>query len=222
LLESSRISRRERWWTVPEYRENLTAGMLQLLQFEAEASDISVYQPHLIPGVLQTPEAAEIIVGWWNPDLSEDVRKVRYDVRMHRRKQVIERDDPPSYSCILDESVIMRRVGGVAVMANQLEALAEVARRPRVRIRIISLHEGGIAGMVGPFSVIGLSEGDPDDAVLYRETDIRDAVLHDVQQVKRYRGIFDRLWDIADDEEITLRRITAEAAVLRSALDRIR
>ncbi|HET6530843.1 MAG TPA: helix-turn-helix transcriptional regulator, partial [Actinoplanes sp.] len=47
LTEEARISRRQRWWTAPEYREHLTPGTLQLLQFEAEATAIRAYQPVL-------------------------------------------------------------------------------------------------------------------------------------------------------------------------------
>ena len=45
LTEDSRISRRQRWWTAPEYRDHLTSGLMQLLQFEAEASGVRAYQP---------------------------------------------------------------------------------------------------------------------------------------------------------------------------------
>jgi len=223
LLEDSRISRRERWWTAPEYREHLTPGLLQLLQFEAEATTIRVYQPHLIPGMLQTPAVADSVMNWWDENQTGPGRQVRYDVRMLRQQRIIDGDDPPVYLLILDESVIRRNLGGAAVMAEQLEALAAMASRPNVHLRIVALDEGGIVGMVGPFTILSLADDDPDDAVLYRESDIRDSLIHEVDQVRRYRGIFERVWTtVAYQEPASLRLINAQAAVLRSSLDQQR
>ena len=219
LAEDARISRRQRWVTAPEYREHLTEGLRDLMQFETEAVAIRAYQPVFYPGVLQTPAVAESILGWWNKSLSDEDRRVRYDVRMTRRQQIIERDDGPDYLLILDESVIKRRIGGPKTTAEQLEVIADVARRPNVHIRVVPFAKGAYIGALGPFQILDLTDEDDDDAVLYRETYNRDEVIHDPNEVHFHRDAFENLWEVSLNEDATLRAIVAEAALLRSSLD---
>jgi len=217
LTEGARASRRQRWSVAPEHRDHLTPGLRDLLQFESEATAIRVYQPLLIPGIVQTPALADVILGWWDRSLSDEDRRVRYDVRMLRRKHVIERAGAPEFLLILDESVIMRRVGGAKIMAEQLEDLVEVAQQPNVRIRIVPLDRGARVGNVGSYQIMSL--GDDDDVALYREALDRDSVTYDQDENDIYREVFEKLWEQSFSEAATLRAITAEAARLRSSLD---
>jgi transcriptional regulator with XRE-family HTH domain len=214
LTEDTRISRRQRWWTAPEYRDHLTSGLMQLLQFEAEAAGVRAYQPVLVPGPLQTPAFAEFVLGWYSPSLSEDNRRVRLQVRRMRRAQVIEREDPPTYLLILDQSALEREIGGPAVMAEQLESLIADARRPDVHIRIIPYREGALLGLLGPFTVLDLSD-EGDDAVLYRENYLTDAVIHEPKEVGYHREIFEALWRASWSEDLSLQAIIAKASELR-------
>jgi transcriptional regulator with XRE-family HTH domain len=220
LSRDARISRRERWWTAPEYRTYLHPGLRQLLQFETVAAEIRAYQPHLIPGILQTPAMADYVIGEWGREVPPEGRQVRYDVRLLRRKQVIERSDGPNYLLILDESVIERKTGGAKMMAEQLEDLAEVAARPNVFVRIVPLDKGGVIAHLGAFIVLDLSDEDTDDSVLYSESFRKDEISHDQVIVHRYREFFETVWEQAFDEAATLRLIIAKAAVLRSSMDR--
>ena len=65
LYNDVRVARRERWWTAQEHREHLSVGLRQLVQFEIAASAIRVFQPVLVPGLLQTAELADAVLDWW-------------------------------------------------------------------------------------------------------------------------------------------------------------
>jgi transcriptional regulator with XRE-family HTH domain len=218
LSNDAQVSRRQRWVTPADYREHLTPALRSLLQFESEAVAIRAYQPVLIPGVLQTPAVAEIILSWSTNRITDDQRRVRLDVRMLRRKQTVEDDAGPEYLLILDESVIKRHIGGAKVMAEQLETLAEFAQRPNVRVRVVPLEKGALVGLVEPFQVLSLSD-EEDDTVVYREFYNGDQILHDTVDSSEFREIFDQLWAAALGEDATVGRIAAEAAVLRSSTD---
>jgi transcriptional regulator with XRE-family HTH domain len=216
LVADARLSRRERWWTAPEYRAYLPDGLRQLIQFEMTATQIRAYQPYLIPGVLQTPAMAEhIITEWWNK-LSPEARKLHYDVRIRRRESVIDRPGGPRYLLILDESVILRRLGSAELMAGQLEDLAVVAARPHISIRIVPMDQGAFLSHHGAFTVLDLGS---DDAVLYRERYEEDSITHDPREITAYRRNFEEAWQKSLNEEATLRRITARAMTLRASLD---
>jgi transcriptional regulator with XRE-family HTH domain len=220
LSEEARISRRQRWWSRPEFRDHLTPGLMQLLQFEAEAAAIRSYQPVLIPGPFQVPAYAHFVLNWYDIGLTEEDLRVRHEVRMQRREQFQESGDNPRYFLIIDESVLKRDIGGIEVMAQQLEQLAEVAQRAEVRVRMVPLKEGAVLGLVGQFTVLDLSDSDVDDAVLYRESYTRDSIDHDPKEVKFHRDLFEVFWDQSLDEQKTIRAVIAEAAALRARIDR--
>jgi transcriptional regulator with XRE-family HTH domain len=219
LTKDAAISRRQRWSVPAEYREHLTPGLRQLMQFEAEATAIRAYQPFFIPGVVQTPAMAEHLLGWFDKTLSDEDRKVRFDVRMMRAKRIIDHEDAPTYLLMLDEGVLGREVGGRAIMVDQLEAVTEIARRPNVHIRIVKLADGAWVGMLGAFTVLDLSD-DPEDAVLYREDYATDAIEHDPKRVTFYRARFEDMWRRCYGEADSLRLISAEVAVLRASMIR--
>jgi transcriptional regulator with XRE-family HTH domain len=221
LVADTRIARRQRWWTAPEYRQHLTSGLVELLGFESEAVQIRAYQPVLVPGVLQTADTATFILDYWNDALSEKDRRIRHEVRQMRRGQVIEREDAPAYYLVLDESVLRRDIGGAKVAAEQMETLVEAASRPDVHIRVVPLDRGGMLGLLGPFSIVYLDEENPADAVLYRESWNSDVIVHNARELQSHRGYFDVLWEQSLSEDVTLRLIKAQAARLRSTLDRI-
>lgn len=223
LVKDARLARRERWTTSAEHRQYLTAGLRRLLQFEAVATQIRAYQPLLIPGVLQTAAMAEHILNEAGNHLTDDERRVRFEVRRRRRANVIERGDGPKYYLVLDESVILRNIGGARIMAEELEDLAEVAATsPKVKIRILPLEESNYAAIrsSGNFVVMNLSDDDADDAVLYRERFTVDDIEHDPKMIRPYRDAFENLWKHSLSEDASLRLITATAWHLRVRLDR--
>lgn len=227
LIEDARISRRQRWWTKPEYREYLTEATLKLMGFESEAAEIRTFQPGLVPALLQTPEATDQILDFWKA--SPEKRRVRHDVRVLRRREVFDREDPPRFYLVLDQSVLLRDLGGPKVAAGQMEALVEAAQLPSVRIRVLPMGNGGLVTSLGAFSIVDLNEHegrdpgeeDEDDAVVYYERGVDDGTTDNPKHVRDYRQNFEDLWKQSFDEEVSLRLITARAAVLRSELDRL-
>lgn len=216
LSEEARVSRRQRWWTKPEYRDHLTPAFEQLLQFEAEATAIRLYQPALVPGMFQTPAYAKFLLGWFDQRLSDDERRVRFDVRMRRQKQVLMSGESPHKIVILDESVLKRKIGDFEVMADQLDQLAELARRPDVHIRLLPFDQGAVMSSGGHFLVLDFADDDP---VLYREYFTKDFIDHDRKEVAFHRELFETYWARCYDEEKTARVILADAAVFRARLD---
>lgn len=218
MTEDARASRRRGWWDEPRYREHLTPGTLQLLQFEGEATVIRCFQPTLIPGLLQTHAYADAIFLFWSHELSEADRAVRLELRMRRRSPVLERREPPTYLLILDESVVLREVGGPKVMAEQLHELLAVASRPGITVRVMPLAGGALMSMLGGFTIFDLD--DEENAILYRESHRLDDIVQAPETVRRHRQIFEQMWEQSLSEEASTRLIQAQAATMLAALDR--
>jgi uncharacterized protein (DUF2236 family) len=67
-----------------------------------------------------------------------------------------------------------------------------------------------------------LDLGDLDDdsnTVLYREAQTDDEVVQDLGTVARHRGVFERMWENALDDEQSDRLIRARLATLLTSLD---
>lgn len=216
LLRDARTSRLRGWWDEPRYREHLTPAMLQLLQLEGEASAIRVFQPTLIPGLLQTREYGEFVLNFWRSELPEADRALRLEARLRRRDQVLDRPDPPEFHLVLDESVLWRTIGGPRVTAGQFAALLRVARRPNVRVRIVPFADAAIMAMLAPFTLLDF--GDEENALLYREGILLDEIVHAAQRIGRHRDYFAHIWDSAHDEATSARLITERTAALTADL----
>lgn len=218
LTDAARIARRSRWSIAPEYQKYLTPAMIDLMGYEAQATVTKAYQPVLVPGVLQTPEMADYILNYWQGVvIGEEQRRIRHEVRMLRRRQIVERDGAADYRLVLDESVLARDVGGPRLWAAQMDELEKLLGLNAVHIRLLPLAKGGLMGMLGPFAIIGMEEN---DAVIYRETWDKDEIVDDASVVSDHQRYFESMWAEALAEDASARLIKAKAANLRADLDR--
>lgn len=82
------------------------------VDYEREATDISWFEPLVVPGLLQTEEYARALLESGDSDQVENLVATRLE-----RQQVLER---ARVSVVIDESVLHRSVGGAEVMHRQL------------------------------------------------------------------------------------------------------
>jgi transcriptional regulator with XRE-family HTH domain len=217
LMDDARTARSERWSAGSQYKEYLTPALLQLIQFEPEATEIRNYGNVIIPGILQTAAYAEAVVRSLTEGMSEEAVRTRIDTRLRRRDQVLYREDPPDYLAILDESVLLRRVGGPAVMAEQLLEILQVTEETRILVRVVPFAEAAAIALLGPFSLLTL--GSEKDELLYRESMSSDEMIHSERLIKRHREIFEQLWARALDDERSAELIRDRAADMVKAAE---
>jgi transcriptional regulator with XRE-family HTH domain len=138
LLTLAEEATQKGWWEA--YADVLTEEHLAFIGLEAEATSVLQWQINVIPGLLQTAEyARDIFLGYQVVSRSAPaIIERRVQTRMIRQ-QVLTRDKPLDLTVILDESVLRRQRGDRAMMCAQLQHLAEVAKRPNVKLRILPL-----------------------------------------------------------------------------------
>ncbi len=128
------------WWY--DYADALTPEFMEFVGLEAEAVSALEWQVAAVPGLLQTEEYARAI----HTAHQEVIRKQpgifeqRVRVRMIRQEVLIARNPPLELSAVIDESVLLRKVGSREVMSAQLRHLAEMAQLPNVDLRILPLQ----------------------------------------------------------------------------------
>ncbi|WP_281249556.1 helix-turn-helix domain-containing protein [Nonomuraea wenchangensis] len=171
---------------------------------EQTAKVIRAYQLALIPGLLQTADYARAIFQGEPGAMPGEVEKA-VKARL-QRQAILDRQNPPGVSFILDESVLIRQIGGRGVMRAQLTYLVDMMTRPWVTVRIIPLSSGATAGLIAPFVIA--QDGDTHAAFL--ESAESGEVTHDVGMVQKLSERWEFLSGLAQptyETEKIIRRV---------------
>lgn len=128
------------WWH--EYADALPHEYMEFIGLEAEAASALEWQVAAVPGLLQTEEYARAIHSAHQQVIlmPPGVFERRVQVRMIRQEVLTTRNPPLELSAIIDESVLLRKVGNRDVMSAQLRHLAEIAKLPNVDLRVLPLR----------------------------------------------------------------------------------
>ena len=189
LVDLARRSRRARS-PFAAFGDVFAPDALRFFDYEHSATWIGAIELLVVPGLLQTADYARAVMGVH--DVGEE--KAERFVRSRQvRQQVLDRPEPPTLSFLVDESVLLRAIGGRVVMRAQLEHLLEVAGRPHVAVRVIPFALGEHVGLRGPFVLLRFS-GTNDPDVVYIEQRRGDAIFQDELEVTaNHQRLFDEL-----------------------------
>jgi hypothetical protein len=103
------------------------------------------------------------------------------------RQRILERNQPPELSAILDEAALRRPVGGPEVMRGQLAHLT--MRRPTVAIQVIPLTAGAHEGLKGGGFV--LADFEDSASIAYQDAAASGQIIEDPRVV----GALAHTWD---------------------------
>ncbi|MER6633464.1 helix-turn-helix transcriptional regulator [Streptomyces sp. NPDC000987] len=152
------------WWQ--RFHDVLPEWFSLYVSLEGAARIIRTYEPHFVPGLLQTPEYARAVmeagtVGQTGPEGVE--RHV--SLRM-ARQGLLERPDPPHLWVIMDETVLRRPVSiRGEVMRDQLDKLLEFTERDRITLQVAEFADGPHPGTVAPFTLFRFAQPELPDLV---------------------------------------------------------
>ncbi|MGW2262412.1 helix-turn-helix domain-containing protein [Streptomyces sp. NPDC001780] len=102
---------------------------------EAQMSTLRLFQPALVPGLLQTPEYIRAVLQ--RHSLSEDSLSRTINGRLER--QAVLYDNGKSLRFIITEPVLRWRIVPPQVMAAQLDRIVSISRLSHVDVRIVPL-----------------------------------------------------------------------------------
>ncbi|MFI1335140.1 helix-turn-helix domain-containing protein [Streptomyces sp. NPDC020845] len=137
------------WWQ--RFHDILPDWFSVHVSLEGAAAVIRAYEPHFVPGLLQTEDYARAImrtgaVGQVDPEESE-----RHVALRMERQTLLTREDAPHLWVVLDETVLRRPVGTPEVMRGQIDRLLTATERPNVTLQIAEFSSGHHPGTYGPF-----------------------------------------------------------------------
>ncbi|MBK3628950.1 helix-turn-helix domain-containing protein [Streptomyces asoensis] len=197
------------WWQrfdkrlMPEWFDRLVG-------LQEAATAIRTFEIQYVPGLLQTPAYARAVVERGLPSATSREVERRVELRT-RRTELLQRPDAPRLWAVLDESVLLRVLGGREVMREQLDHLVRMAGLPHVTVQVVPLDVTHASAPAIPVTYLRFAGADLPDVVYLEQ--IRSATfLEDRDETEEYRVALDRLADEALDprESLALLKETAD------------
>jgi transcriptional regulator with XRE-family HTH domain len=174
------------------------------LEAEAKADALKIWQPLIVPGLLQTAEYARalFIAAGEDAERADELVTARL-----ARQTILDRPRPPHVVAVLDEAVLVRLIGAPTIMHDQLTHLVALAERPNMSIEVVPGSTGANAGLSGGFQ-LAWCDGAPE---VLNMNGVEDVTAEGRSLVRRATIVFDRVRGDA------LPRTASRALILEAA-----
>ena len=190
FVQLAEDANRPGWWQ--RFHDVLPGWFSMHVSLEGAAALIREYEPHFVPGLLQTEDYARGVlrsgaIGQTSP---EDIER-HVALRMERQG-LLTRQDAPRLWVVMDETVLRRPVGGPEVMRAQIDKLLEATKLPNVTLQVAPFANGPHPGTYGPFVLFRFAVPELPDMV-YSEY-LTGAIYLDARvEVATYLEVMDRM-----------------------------
>lgn len=205
LLDLLRRGDQKGWWV-------RQAGLPQLwralIDFENKATNIQIYQPLMVPGLLQTGEYCEAMIRGADNTLSNAELDNLVASRM-ARQTLLTRSTAPQYLAVIHEVALRIPVGGPGVMKRQLHHLLNIGERPNVGVRVAPTGAGAHVGLRGMFMILEFTE-EPD--LVHVENQASGMFLEEEADLTGYRLALRNILNVALAPAATAELIASIAA----------
>ncbi|MFF0202581.1 helix-turn-helix domain-containing protein [Streptomyces sp. NPDC005017] len=187
LMQMAKDSRQQGWWhAFGDVPYSVYIGL------ETDAASLRVYDPQVVPGLLQTRGYAEALIAGALPEAAQADIDKRVQVRMRRQERISAADNPLRLWAVVDEAALRREVGNRQVMIEQLEHLLEMAQLPHVTVQVIPFSMGAHPGVSGQYAILEFPDA-ADSTVVYIEGVTSDLYLEKAQDVSKYSVMYEHL-----------------------------
>jgi transcriptional regulator with XRE-family HTH domain len=152
------------WWQ--RYTDVLPDWFSLYVSLEGAARIVRSYEPHFVPGLLQTEDYARAVLDAGTIGTAGQEAVERHVSLRMERQRLLDRRDPPHLWVIMDETVLRRPVSVHGrVMREQLDRLLEFAVRDRVTLQVAEFEDGPHPGTYAPFTLFRFAEPELPDMV---------------------------------------------------------
>lgn len=190
-LQAARNARKRGWWDKQDESVTLPKWFSLYLGLEQGASEVYTWETQLIPGLLQTREYAYTVINGAIAEQGADEVEKLVDVRM-ARQNILSGEDAIRLWAVIDETALLREVGGRSVIRKQIEHILNLSSRPRITIQLLPQPSGTHAGMLGSFSILGFPVA-TDPGLIYLEYRTGAMYLEQPSEIKNHQIAFEHL-----------------------------
>nr|WSZ99498.1 helix-turn-helix domain-containing protein [Streptomyces sp. NBC_00857] len=191
FVELAEEANKPGWWQ--RFHDILPDWFSVYVSLEGAAALLRTYEPHFVPGLLQTEEYARAVmragaVGQAQPEGIE-----RHVALRMERQSLLTREGAPKFWVIMDETVLRRPVGDrPEVMREQVDRLIDASGLSNVTLQIAEFSSGHHPGTYGPFVIFRFAVRELPDMV-YSEY-LTGAVYLDARpEVATHLEVMDRM-----------------------------
>lgn len=177
------------------------------IKHDADADHISIYQPEVVPGSLQTPEYTRrllLAIGSATPDTVAD------SVAARMERQAILYDESKTISAVITETALAWQPWPASVSREQLDRLRTLAALPNVHIGIVSRERQKKAPTSNSFVLTHWPDGAMD---VVTESLTAEVTITDPVDVAVYQDMFKQQQQYAaygEDALLLLDRVASE------------
>lgn len=187
LMQMAKDSRQQGWWhSFGDIPYSVYIGL------ETDAASLRVYDPQVVPGLLQTKQYAEALIAGALPETAQTEIEKRVQVRMRRQERISTGENPLRLWTVLDEAALRRVVGNRSLMRDQLEQLVEQSQLPHVTVQVIPFDMGAHPGLNGQYAILEFPDA-ADSSVVYIEGVTSDLYLEKANDVQKYSVMYEHL-----------------------------
>ncbi|WP_112467841.1 helix-turn-helix domain-containing protein [Streptomyces triticisoli] len=187
LMQMAKDSRQQGWWhSFGDIPYSVYIGL------ETDAASLRIYDPQVVPGLLQTRQYAEALITGALPETAPADIEKRVQVRMRRQERISAAENPLRLWTVLDEAALRRAVGNRSLMREQLEHLVEQSRLPHVTVQVIPFEMGAHPGLNGQYAILEFPDA-ADSSVVYIEGVTSDLYLEKANDVQKYSVMYEHL-----------------------------
>lgn len=174
---------------------------------EKLATKICTFAPSIVPGLLQTPAYARAVTLAANPFVADAYVGEKVQARLERAA-ILADATRPEYWVVLHENALRIPVGGPAVMAEQLEHIAQLSRERDVLVTVLPYSAGAHASQGGMLMLFEFEDAPP---TAYTETSFSGTLVDEPTVVRRAQRAYDLLRVAALSPEASLALIESAA-----------
>jgi hypothetical protein len=166
LLELAEDAAQRGWWE--DFSDDLTPEYAEFIGLETEATSSLHWAIESMPGLLQTEDyIRELNRAYRRVDTTTPPGAFERSLQVRMRRQERLSQEPVlHFSAVIDEGVLLRKVGDSALMHAQLTHLLKMAELPNVELRVQPL-ERKTALLIGSFVILTFaSKSEPEASSL--------------------------------------------------------
>ncbi|GAA3367595.1 helix-turn-helix transcriptional regulator [Streptomyces sannanensis] len=167
----------------------IAAWFRQWARLERVAVSLCTYECRLVPGLLQTEAYVRALCDNDIPPLTDEAFEATVAARMERQRLLYERPNT-TFDFVIEEVVLMRRLGGRDITRSLLEYILEIGALRNTTIQIMPANSEQHACLAGPLQLLETSNG---RWLAYSEGQENGRLISDPKEVSKLQMRYARL-----------------------------
>jgi hypothetical protein len=211
FMELQKLGNTRGWWS--KYGR-LPTPFAEFLGIESAATQIEIFEPLMVTGLMQTKDYARAHEAAVTPGQTAEQIEKQVNLRLDRQEQVLQPADSPEIWVVYDESVLHRTVGGPAVLRDQLLHLIELADSKAVTMQIVPFDQGGYPGALGQMNIFSFDE-ELHSPVGYVECQAGNLYMEKPEELRRLTTAYNHIRSTALSPEQSVKMMKQRAKSLK-------